>query len=95
MNRRITLGLALTGLLLAASSLVAAGGKNAMNPVGAWTIQYVDDVSEEANNTIFQQFHSDGTLTGAAWSDSKTNTVGVWKKTSRNCFPDLRFSTCR
>lgn len=84
MNRRITWGLALAGLLLAASVLTAASRNTAMSPAGTWTIQYVDDISEEANNTLLQQFHPRGTVSGAAWSDSKTNAMGVWRKTGRN-----------
>jgi len=86
-NRKISLGLALAGLTLAASSLVAAGGGNqAMTPVGVWAINYVDDLDPDANNSVIEQYNFGGTMSGVAWSDNKTNSVGNWRKVGRNSY---------
>ena len=70
MRHRITLGLALAGLMLAASGLAAAGGNDGKSPVGAWTIQYEPDEGSAGDpNTLLQQFQFGGTITGAAWTD--------------------------
>ena len=84
MNRRITLGLAMAVLMLAASSLVAAGGNKAMSPVGVWAINYVDDLDPASNNTVVQQYNFGGTMSGVAWTDNTTNSVGTWRKAARN-----------
>lgn len=81
MGRRIALALALAGFMLTADHVMAAGGGNrGMSPVGVWTIEYIDDLDPEDNNTIYQQYNHSGTLVGGAWTDSKTNTVGNWRK---------------
>ncbi len=81
MKRPITLGLALACLLLAASSLMAAGGNQAMSPVGAWAVYSEPDLDSPGNpNTAMQMYNRSGTITGGAWSDPWTNSAGSWEK---------------
>lgn len=83
MKRRITLVLAC--LLLAASSLAATGGNKAMSPVGAWAVYYEPDPDSQSDpNTSMSLFDRGGTVTGAAWTDPWTNTVGSWEKMTNN-----------
>ncbi len=85
MRHRITLGLTLVSLMLAASGLAAAGGNHWKSPMGAWTIQFEPDEGSPGDpNTTLQQLQFGGTITGAAWTDPWTNTGGHWTKTNRN-----------
>jgi hypothetical protein len=76
----------LAGLILTASSLVAAGGNRPMSPVGTWTVEYVDDVSPEGNTTIIQQYQFGGTLSSGAWGDNQTNVFGTWRRVGTDRF---------
>ncbi len=75
-------------LLLVPSSVWAGDDSDSdsdeRTPVGAWTVQFTDDVSPTGDNTLIEQFHLGGTLSGAAWSDSLTNTAGSWAKSGEN-----------
>lgn len=85
MKRRTTLGLAVACLVLAPSGLAATGGDEAMSPVGAWVLYFEPDPdSPGAPNTTMSNLNRSGTLTGAAWSDPRTNSVGSWGKVSQN-----------
>jgi len=85
MRRTITLALALACLVLAASSLTAAGGRDAMSPVGAWAVYFEPDPDSEGDpNTSMSLFDRGGTVTGGAWTDPLTNTAGSWEKLAGN-----------
>lgn len=86
MYRMIRLVLAIALVAAVAAAPAAAGEKRAMSPIGSWTVSYEDDASPADDNITLQALHSGGTLSGAAWSDATTNTVGSWEKTRGNRF---------
>ncbi len=85
MKRRITLGLAVACVLLAASNLSAAGGSDAMSPVGSWVTYGVPDPGSPGDpGTGMISFTRSGTTATSVWGDPWTNTVGSWEKVAQN-----------
>ena len=87
MKLRLTLVFALAFLLVGATSLTAAGGNEAMSPVGAWASYFEPDPDSPGEpNITMGTLERGGTVSGAAWTDPWTNTVGAWKKVAGNTY---------